>query len=43
MCLLPHIMMCQMMFMSFNSDTTGVSSGAETANPFGTPEFNPGF
>ena len=27
----------QMMFMSFNSNTTGIISGAGTANPFGAP------
>ena len=28
--------------MSFNSNMTGVTSGAGTANPSGAPEFNPG-
>jgi hypothetical protein len=29
----------QMMFVSFNSNTTGVTSGAEAANPSGAPEY----
>ena len=33
----------QMMFVSFNNNTTVVTSGAETANPSGAPEFTPGF
>jgi hypothetical protein len=34
----------QMMFVSFSSITTGVTSGAETANPFGGhPRFLVGF
>jgi len=32
---------CQMMFMSFNSNMTGVTYGAGTANPSGAPEFTP--
>jgi hypothetical protein len=28
------------MFMSFNSNTTGVTYGAGTANPSGVPEFS---
>jgi hypothetical protein len=34
---------CQMMFVSFNSNTTGVTSGAGTANISGALEFIPGF
>ena len=33
----------QMMFASFNSNTTGVTCGAETANPPGAHEFIPVF
>ena len=33
----------QIMFVSFNSNTTGVTSGAGTANPSGAPEFISGF
>ena len=33
----------QMMFVSFNSNTTGVTSRAGTANPSGTPQFTPRF
>jgi hypothetical protein len=29
----------QMMFVSFNSNTVGVTCGAGSANPSGTPEF----
>ena len=29
----------QMMFLSFNGNTTGVTSGAGTAKPSGPPEF----
>jgi hypothetical protein len=29
----------QMMFVSFSSDTTGVTSGAWTTNPSGAPDF----
>jgi hypothetical protein len=29
----------QMMFVSFNSNTTGITSGAGTANPSGAQEF----
>ena len=32
----------QMMFMSLNSNTTGVTCGARTANPSGAHEFTPG-
>ena len=32
-----------MLFVSFNSNTTGATSGAGTANPFYTQEFIPGF
>jgi hypothetical protein len=31
---------CKMMFLSFNRNTTDISSGAGTDYPFGTPEFN---
>ena len=31
-----------MMFVSFNSNTTGVTSGAGTAYPSGTPGFTSG-
>ena len=31
------------MFVSFNGSTTSVTSGAETSNPFGAPEFTPVF
>jgi hypothetical protein len=34
---------CQMMFVLFNSNTTGVTSGAGTAIPSGAPEFTLGF
>jgi hypothetical protein len=34
---------CQIIFMSFDSNTTGVTCGAGTANHSGTPEFTPGF
>jgi len=30
---------CQMMLVSFNSNTTGVTNGAGTANPTGAPDF----
>ena len=30
-----------MMFVSFNSNTTGVTCGAGTANPSGASEFTP--
>ena len=30
-----------MMFVSFNINTTGVTIGAETANPSWAPEFTP--
>ena len=33
----------QMMFVSFNSNTTGVTCGAGTANSSGTSEYTPGF
>jgi hypothetical protein len=33
----------QMMFVSFNSNTTGVTSGAGTTYPSGAPEFTPIF
>ena len=33
----------QMMFVSFNSTTTGVTCGAGTANPSGAHECTPGF
>ena len=33
----------QMMFVSYSSNTTGVTCGAGTANPYGVPEFTPGF
>jgi hypothetical protein len=29
--------------VSFNNNTTGVTSGAETAHPSGAHEFTPGF
>jgi hypothetical protein len=32
-----------MMFVSFNSNMTGVTSEAGTAHPSGTPEFTLGF
>jgi hypothetical protein len=32
-----------MMFVTFNSNTTGVTCGAGTAYPSGTPEFTPDF
>jgi hypothetical protein len=32
-----------MMFVLFNSNMTGVTSGAGTANPSGAPEFTVGF
>ena len=32
-----------MVFMSFNSNTTGVTSGTGTDNPSGAPELTPGF
>ena len=32
-----------MMFMSINSNTTGVTSGSGIANPSEAPEFTPGF
>ena len=32
-----------MMFVSFNSNMTGVACGAGTANSSGTAEFTPGF
>ena len=38
-CLFPY----RMMFVSFNSSTTGVTSEAGTANPSGAPGFTPGF
>jgi hypothetical protein len=31
------------MFVSFDSNTTGITSGAGTAYPFGAPEFTLGF
>jgi len=31
-----------MMFVSSNSNMTGITCGAGTANPFGSPEFTPG-
>jgi hypothetical protein len=34
---------CQMMFVSFKSNTTGVTSGARTPNISGALEFIPGF
>ena len=34
---------CQMMFVSFNSNTTGVTGGAGIANPSGAPELTAGF
>jgi len=33
----------QMMLVSFNSNTTGVTCGAGTAHPSGAPEFTTGF
>ena len=39
----PTLFPCQMLFMSFNNNTTGATCGAGTTNPSGTPEFNPGF
>ena len=33
----------QMIFMSFNSNTTGVTSEAGTANTSGGPEYTPSF
>ena len=33
----------QMMFVQFNSNTTGVTCRARTANPSGAPEFIPCF
>jgi len=33
----------QMMSVSFNSNTTGVTNGAGTANPCTSPAFNPSF
>jgi hypothetical protein len=33
----------KMMFLSFNSSTTGATRGAETANPCETHEFSPAF
>ena len=29
----------QVMFVSFNSNTTGFTNGTGTANPFGAPAF----
>ena len=34
---------CQMLFVSFKSNTTGVTSGAGIANPSGELEFTPAF
>ena len=34
---------CQVMFVSFNSNTTGVTSGAGTANLYGSPGLTAGF
>jgi hypothetical protein len=34
---------CQMMFVSFISNTTGVTGGAGIANPSGAPELTAGF
>ena len=34
---------CQIMFMSFNSNTTGSTNGEGTYNPSGRPELMPGF
>jgi hypothetical protein len=34
---------CQMILVSFSSNTTGVTSGAGTANSSGAPEFTLGF
>jgi hypothetical protein len=33
----------QLMFLSFNSNRTGVACGAGTVYPSGAPEFTPGF
>jgi len=33
----------QMMFVSFNINTTGVTCGEGTANPSRAPELTPGF
>ena len=33
----------QMMFMWFNSNTTGATSGTGTTDPSGAPEFTPVF
>ena len=41
MCLTP--VLCQMMFVLFNGNTTGVTSGAGTTNPSGASEFILGF
>jgi hypothetical protein len=37
----PTRFLYQMMFVTFNSNTTGVTCGAGTAYPSGTPEFTP--
>ena len=34
---------CQLMFVAFDSKTTGATSGTWIANPSGAPEFTPGF
>ena len=34
---------CQMTFMSFNSNTTGITNEEGTVNPFRRPELIPGF
>ena len=39
----PTRFLYQMMFVTFNSNTTGVTCGAGTAYPSGTPEFTPDF
>ena len=39
----PTRFLYQMMFVTFNSNTTGVTCGAGTAYPSGTPEFTPEF
>ena len=39
----PTRFLYQMMFVKFNSTMTGVTCGAETVNPSGTPQLTPGF
>ena len=34
---------CMMLFVSFNSNTMGITSGAGTAYPFGSLEYTPGY